>query len=155
MTARATKDRRHAGRGRYVSAKELAEMGFCEKRVLLAHVHGEHTTPTQQESVRRGLAAHQQYYEQGVAAVSSDRRCFIAMCVFGESAPQTQDLRAFRDEVLLSRWWGRLTVSLYYRIGPAACAILRRSSGLLRVTRALLGAVAMRCGHRLDPRSRG
>lgn len=130
-------------------------MGFCEKRILLAHLHGEQPTPSQQEDLRRGRAAHQQYHEQGVAAVSSDRRCFIATCVFGESAPQTQDLRAFRDAVLLPRWWGRLTVRLYYRIGPAACAILRRSPKLLRVTRALLGTVAMRCRRRLDPRSQG
>lgn len=145
MTARATNGRRYPDRGSYVSAKDLAEMGFCEKRVLLAQLHGEQTTPSQQEDVRRGLAAHQQYYEQGVAAVSSDRRCFIATCVFGESAPQTQDLRAFRDSVLLPHWWGRLAVGLYYRIAPAACAILRRSPRLLEVTCVLLGAVVTRC----------
>lgn len=155
MTVRATKGGRRAGRGHCVSAKELAEMGFCEKRVLLAHLHGEQTTPSQREDVRRGLAAHQKYYEQGLAAVSSDRRCFIATCVFGESAPQTLVLREFRDEVLLPRWWGRLTVSLYYRIGPAACAVLRRSLGLQKVTRVLLGAVATRCRRRITPRSRG
>lgn len=153
MTARATKGRRYQDRGHYVSAKDLAEMGFCEKRVLLAHLHGEQTTPSQQEDVRRGLAAHQQYHEQGVAAVSSDRRCFIATCVFGETAPQTQVLRVFRDEVLLPRWWGRLTVRLYYRLAPAVCAVLRRSPELLRVTRVLLGAVATWCRRGPLPRS--
>lgn len=130
-------------------------MGFCERRVLLAHLHGEQTTPTQQASVRRGLAAHQQYYEQGMEAVPSDRRCFIATCVFGESAPQTLVLRSLRDAVLLPRWWGRLAVSLYYRIAPAACAILRRSPGLLKVTRVLLGVVVTWCQRRPAPRSRG
>lgn len=130
-------------------------MGFCEKRVLLAYLHGERATPSQQEDVRRDLVAHQQYYEQGVAAASSDRRCFVATCVFGESAPQTQYLRALRDAALLPRWWGRLAVNLYYRIAPAACAILRWSPGLLKATRVLLGTVVAYCQRRLGPRSRG
>ena len=32
---------------RLVSAKELAEMGFCEKRVLLAHLYGQQLTAEQ------------------------------------------------------------------------------------------------------------
>ena len=36
--------RGHARGKAAVSATELAAMGFCEKRVLLAHLHGERLT---------------------------------------------------------------------------------------------------------------
>lgn len=144
MTVPARRKGRRVRRTRNVSATALAEMGFCEKRILLAHLHGELTTPLGRRRIRRGRAAHRQYYEQGLAAASSDRRCFIATCVFGESAPQTQVLREFRDAVLLRGCLGRLLVTVYYMGAPAACVALQRSDILLRVTRLLLEAIVAR-----------
>lgn len=37
-----------------VSATELAEMGFCEKRVQLAHLYGDQATPEQRQAMARG-----------------------------------------------------------------------------------------------------
>lgn len=128
-----------------VSAKKLAEMGFCEKRMLLAHVHGEAASPGQREAMKQGSTVHRQFYEQGGAAQKSDRRCFVATCLFGEMAPQTQSLRAFRDAVLLASPWGRVLVHAYYLVGPWMCAVFERCPLLRRPLRSLLTDVAGRC----------
>ena len=59
---------------RLVSAKELAEMGFCEKRVLLAHLYGQQLTAEQRRSVERGRLAHERYYREGLAAFLEKRK---------------------------------------------------------------------------------
>ena len=74
------------GLGDEVSATELAEMGFCEKRVQLAYMYGEQATPEQRKAMARGQGAHKRYLEEGLAA-TADRRCFVATFVFGPDAP--------------------------------------------------------------------
>lgn len=127
-----------------VSATDLAKMGYCEKKVLLAFLHGERTTPEQRRSMARGRVAHQQYFEQGVAA-TKDRRCFIASSVFGPDAAETQVLRAYRDAVLIPRRWGRWMVAVYYSISPVMCWILERSPALSAGMRGLLRGIVQAC----------
>lgn len=127
-----------------VSATDLAKMGYCEKRVLLAHLHGERTTREQRKSMSRGMAAHQRYFEDGMASVR-DRRCFVASCVFGPNAAETQVLRAYRDAVLIPRRWGRWMVAVYYRTSPAVCWLLDRSLVLSACVRGLLRIVVPAC----------
>ena len=107
---------------RAVSATQLAEMGYCEQRMLLAHRLGERTTLAQRQARARGNEAHLRYLAQGLAA--NDRRCFIASCVFGPDALETQQLRGYRDAVLLPRWWGRCLVAVYYQTAPSVCRLL-------------------------------
>jgi hypothetical protein len=109
---------------RAVSATQLAEMGYCEQRMLLAHRLGERTTLAQRQARARGNEAHLRYLAQGLAA--NDRRCFIASCVFGPDALETQQLRGYRDAVLLPRWWGRCLLAVYYRTAPCVCRLLER-----------------------------
>ena len=126
----------------FVSAKELAEMGFCEKRVLLAHLHGQRLTPVQRRSVDRGLRAHEQYRREGLAAVSTtatDRRCFVATELYGDAAWQTECLRRFRDEVLLGHHLGRSAVKIYYVISPGMCRLLAWLPWLRPAARGLVG----------------
>lgn len=131
-----------------VSATELAKMGFCEKRVQLAHLHGERATPKQRRAMARGQVAHQQYFEDGLAS-TSDRRCFVATGVFGPDARETQVLRAYRDEVLLRRNSGRWLVAAYYSVGPAVCWFLVRFPAVAHGVRFLLCTVAAWCGRRV------
>lgn len=58
--------RRYARRDE-VSATELAEMGFCEKRVQLAHLYGDQATPEQRKAMARGQVAHPRYLEEWTA----------------------------------------------------------------------------------------
>ncbi|MCW5633549.1 MAG: hypothetical protein KIT17_09445 [Rubrivivax sp.] len=144
--------RRRNQRERFVSAKDLAEMGFCEKRVLLAHLHGQRMTPEQQRSAERGRRAHERYYREGLSAVASgaDRRCFVATCLFGEEAWQTNVLRRDRDEVLLHRRIGRRAVAAYYWCAPRVCDVLARLPWLQRPVRALIEVLLIAVRRRLE-----
>lgn len=62
--------RRRCARRDEVSATELAEMGFCEKRVQLAYMYGEQATPEQRKAMARGQVAHRRYSEEGLAATA-------------------------------------------------------------------------------------
>lgn len=128
-------------------------MGFCEKRVLLAHRYGQRMTPEQQRSAAKGRRAHQQYYLEGLAAAAErgvDRRCFIATCLFGDEAWQTIVLRRYRDEVLMQRREGRLLVAAYYWVAPAMCRVLAWLPWIQPPARRLVGmlvsAVRRRAG---------
>jgi hypothetical protein len=124
-----------------VSAKELAEMGFCEKRIELSHRIGVRQTKEHEARIARGRREHQRYFEEGVAATRSAVNagdCFIATFVFGRTAWQTNVLRRYRDEVLLSAWWGRQLVRSYASMSPIACLALRRWPVLQRPVRACL-----------------
>jgi hypothetical protein len=138
---------------RLVSATELAEMGLCEMRVVLNHRHGKRTTPVQRDDMKRGIAAHTRYLEQGRAA-AGDRRCFVATCVFGADAEETQTLRMFRDVVLQPRWWGRVLIALYYRLAPSLCEVLDQSPSALVGVRWLLRRVVAGGRRALHARSR-
>lgn len=130
---------------RPVSAKELAEMGFCEKRVLLSHVHGQRLTPEQERGAKQGRLAHDRYHREGLAAASAagdDQRCFVATCLFGDDAWQVFALRCYRDDVLHRRQVGRWIVAVYYRVSPVACTVLTRLPWLQRPARVLVGALA-------------
>lgn len=123
-----------------VSATELAEMGYCEQRVLLTHLMGERTTAEQQQARQRGVRAHDIYYVQGKAA-ASDGRCFVASCVFGRDASETQILRVVRDQVLRRHGWGRALVCVYYAVAPAVCKVLVRSPAMTSIMRCVLRQV--------------
>jgi hypothetical protein len=132
-------------RERFVSAKDLAEMGFCEKRVLLAHRYGQRMTSEQQRRAARGQRAHQQYYFEGLAATAEtgvDRRCFVATCLFGGEAWQTIALRRYRDEVLQRTQLGRLLVAAYYEVSPRMCCVLAGLPWIQRPVRTLVGMLA-------------
>lgn len=128
---------------REVSATQLAEMGYCEQRMLLAHRLDERTTPAQKRARARGDEAHLRYFAQGAA--SKDRRCFIATRVFGPDAPETRQLRGFRDAVLLPRWWGRCLVAVYYRTAPCVCRLLERWPAGLPLARVVLRRILAVC----------
>lgn len=127
----------------WVSATQLAEMGFCEKKILLARHYGERSTSAQRKARARGLAAHERYLAEGRAA-ATDRRCFVATYVFGPDARETQVLRAYRDAVLLRRLWGRALVAAYYRIAPIVCRLMERSPVTVRGVRRML-CIAVAC----------
>lgn len=131
-------------------------MGFCEKRVLFAHLHGQRLTLEQLRSVKRGRRAHERYYRMGVAAASAagrDRRCFVATHLYGDAAWQTEALRRYRDEVLLRRRWGRWMVVAYYALAPGACWLLSRLRWLQPPARVLVGMVVSIVRRRAEGRT--
>jgi hypothetical protein len=130
-------------------ASDLAQMGRCERLVVLEAMHGTQRDDVQEMARLRGIAAHARFETVGRQALAvsggsvrrQGDRCFIATLAFGD-AWQTDVLRDFRDAVLRRRRWGRRLVVAYYRHGPRICCVLRRSPTLLRMTRCILGWAA-------------
>ncbi len=118
-----------------VSVTELAQLGKCERQVYYDHIYG-----AEHEKVRaaaeQGREAHLVFAER--LSGKTDRRCFVASCVFGADAWQTEALRDWRDECLLSAPGGRTLVRLYYALSPQLVPYLEKSAWLRRSTAKIL-----------------
>jgi hypothetical protein len=79
---------------------------------------------------------------------SSKSGCFIATAAYGSYLhPKVAELRAFRDDYLLTNAPGRLFVALYYRVSPPIADLIARHSLLRGVTRLLLAPVILAVEH--------
>lgn len=132
---------------RYVSATELAALGYCEIKSVLDRRHGEVVSSRQQERREEGRRSHA-HFDRVVsvehnkpAAPVSDPRCFIATVVYGAIDPRTDELRRFRDRTLLTRWWGRAAVQLYYATSPTIARALRSRPACTAHVRRMLDVV--------------
>ncbi|MRV70592.1 hypothetical protein GJ700_02515 [Duganella sp. FT92W] len=130
-----------------VTASDLAEMGFCEKRVLLQARYGKRTSLERRHAQQRGLEAHAAFHLDGVRTIAgvtasgSKPWCFIATAVYGGKAPETSVLRQFRDQVLRRTVVGRQIIVRYYQVSPVIADWLDRHPLAARVTRVVLRPV--------------
>ncbi|UJJ60595.1 CFI-box-CTERM domain-containing protein [Rhodanobacter denitrificans] len=136
----------------YLPATVLAGLGFCEVKILHEARFGKLTTAQQAEAAKAGVQEHERFHQE-VSALhnqpkpAQDRRCFIATAVWGGHDPRTQQLRDWRDRVLLTHAFGRGVVRAYYAISPWMVRLLERWPGLHgpaeraleRIRRALVG----------------
>lgn len=132
----------------YTSASELAQMGYCERKVAFDGRHGPQDTPEQADAKERGRQLHARFYEerQRIVRTSATKgRCFIATLALGDSI-ETRQLRAFRDLVLRRSAAGRWLVGGYYRFSPALCNWLAGKPWLLALARAVLRPLARAAG---------
>jgi hypothetical protein len=127
-----------------VSASELAQLGYCERVAHFDWRYGAKRTAEQVHAQERGNAAHDRFYQDGIAiARASEKkgRCFVATLALGECA-ETQELRAFRDLYLRRTAAGRWFIGVYYRSGPVVCDWLGGRSSVLRVVRVCIRLAA-------------
>jgi hypothetical protein len=128
-------------RQRRLSATDIAALGHCETKLVLERKHGEVVTPDQAQARERGRQEHLRFDQ--AASTHHNRRvpkpspspCWIASAVYGPDCWRTNQLRAFRDNTLLPRPWGRGVVAAYYRLSPPVARWLRKSpraAGLVR-----------------------
>ena len=115
-------------------------MGLCERLVVFEHRYGKRRLLEQQAAIKRGRREHERFYREGRIASASPGHCFIATMVFGEG-PETQTLRAFRDQVLRRGPTGRRLIATYYRVAPGICRMLERQPWAHPVLRAALQPV--------------
>jgi len=73
-----------------------------------------------------------------------DKRCFIASCVYGHEAPQTERLRQWRDDSLAHKFGGSLFINTYYRLSPSIARLLGKHEGLQAVVRSMLDCLLRR-----------
>ena len=112
-------------------------MGVCERLVVFEYRYGKRRLPEQQAAIKRGRREHERFYREGRIASTSPGRCFIATMVFGEG-PETQTLRAFRDQVLRRTPTGRRLIATYYRVASGICRMLERQPWMHSVLRIAL-----------------
>ena len=136
----------------FVSASELARLGYCERQVAFDATFGEQETDLQRQARDRGNRAHAEFFDKGerLARRSATRgKCFVATLVLGASA-ETQALRAFRDLYLRRFVLGRWLIGRYYRVSPLVCRWLARNPTVFVVVKspiriaAQLAALAVR-----------
>lgn len=125
-------------RDKVVSASELAQLGYCERKVDFDVAFGPATTTQQRLAQQRGIAAHADFYAEGVLEAGLETGgCFVATLVLGEGA-ETQALRTFRDQVLCRSRAGRWLIAFYYRASPPICRWLQERPVAVRLIRPLL-----------------
>jgi len=129
----------------FVSASDLAKMGYCERQVAFDATLGRQVTPAQRAAQRHGLREHAAFFteSQRIAAASAKKgKCFVATAVLGGDCQATRDLRAFRDLFLRRSTIGRRMVRVYYRLSPRLCDWVQARPAAKRVLAWLLVAVA-------------
>jgi len=68
--------------------------------------------------------------------------CFVATAAYGNPwHPDVVFLRAFRDQWLVHRAWGRCFVAFYWRVGPKMAGPVRRNPLLARPSKMLIGGI--------------
>jgi hypothetical protein len=153
-----------------LSITQVVSASYCEHKAMLDCRIGQKKTPTVAARAAAGEVAHAQFEREGRVLASRgpilpphsnqtpmpgattgaqtgrDRRCFIASTVYGQEAPETEVLRAWRDRVLMRTVLGRGFVRLYYVLSPRIAAFVGSRPGLLRRVRACLDALVRRVG---------
>ena len=154
--------RRDGGPSKTIWASELAQLGVCEHRLVLARRLGNRETLEASVLKRRGIGMHEYLHLQSLVVkpsvgTSSPRPslgpgCWIATAVFGEHAPETRALRRFRDTRLTKTAAGRATIAAYYRLSPGIAAYLYRHPFTRLLIRGPLRLVAIICASFLEKR---
>jgi hypothetical protein len=108
----------------YISASDLAQLGFCERFVVLSARHGRQDPPDVSAARQRGTRAHDAFYEESRAIAQGPRPggrrpCFLAQRVFQPGSRELAVLRQLRDEWLSRSVPGRWVVAAYDRISSA------------------------------------
>ena len=66
---------------------------------------------------------------------SSDSSCFVVTATMGDvNHPIVNDYRTFRDEHLLTNYFGKHFVNLYYKIGPYFAILIEKNTWLKKMT---------------------
>lgn len=87
---------------------------------------------------REHLKHHRDVIRFARTPYAQDPRCFIASAIYGPDAWETNVLRAWRDRVLMARWWGRGVIAFYYMVSPFVANLLASFPVLQNTARAML-----------------
>ncbi len=65
--------------------------------------------------------------------------CFIATAVYGSySSPEVIFLRCFRDEILLSTYFGKFFIKIYYSLSPSIAKLIVKSHIIKKIVKILI-----------------
>lgn len=120
----------------FLSATTIAQTSFCEKQMVLDKQYGKLETDIQRQRKERGDEEHLRHHLTAQKFGSPrDSRCFIASEIYGNTAPETEALRLFRDTRLMTSSVGKLLTSIYYDLSPSIVLLLKKHPTLKRITK--------------------
>src|SRR6202521_1036449 len=129
-------------RQRAIRASDLARLVVCEQKAAFEDRYGERQDARSARNIDEGNRQHAAFLRQAFlvnpALKSSEAKpwCFIASEIYeGFAAPETADLRAFRDHILRPYAVGRKFIRVYYRMSPIIAAWLSKSNARRAVMR--------------------
>lgn len=142
-----SKGQRQYTRQSHLPASVLARHARCEKLVVLERKHGQTVTEGGEAARQAGIAEHERFHRE--VSRNHNRRphtgsrkgpCFVASAVYGYDDVRTDELREFRDAVLLRSSWTAWTVQAYYAISPPVARWLSARPGKARFVAKVLDA---------------
>lgn len=119
-----------------VAVTQLVNMTKCENQTLLNTVYKPKLANDVKQRQKEGISDHKKFeklnnkYANDSQRVisemnkSSDRRCYVATAIFGNTSPETTVLRKWRDQTLSQYYAGRLFIQAYYKISPVLLRIM-------------------------------
>lgn len=119
-----------------VAVTQLVNMTKCENQTLLNTVYKPKLANDVKQRQKEGISDHKKFeklnnkYANNSQRVisemnkSSDRRCYVATAIFGNTSPETTILRKWRDQTLSQYYAGRLFIQAYYKISPVLLRIM-------------------------------
>ena len=128
MRRRSHKDR--------MAITDVVAIVYCERQAVLDRQLGRRRTAAAERMAIEGQQRHKSF--EGKGRQQQDRRCFVATAIYGADAPETQALRAWRDQRLMPSAAGRVLVAIYYRLSPLALALIAPLPGARTLIRRLL-----------------
>ena len=140
----------------FVSASELARMGYCERKVAFDAAFGEEVAPARRKAQLRGLQAHDAFYQESLRLArgsATKGRCFVATMVLGD-CEDTRALRAFRDLYMRRSVAGRWLIGAYYRGSPGICAWMNGKPNVLAAVRVVVRWIASAAGAAVEMKVR-
>lgn len=139
-----------------VTASDLAQCCICEQQFVFDQKYGKRRSKELAKNASAGIAVHKylnaeaQLAYRNVETSQTDKRCFIASALFGVDAPETWQLRDFRDKVLIKKLFGRYLIEFYYQISPPIAAILLRCPRLAAIAKTVFRIVLWLTGGKVN-----
>lgn len=124
---------RHRNR---ISISDVVAIVYCERQAVLDRQFGRRRTADVARMAAEGQERHKHFEQKGLR--EQDRRCFVASAIYGADAPETNALRAWRDQRLMPSAAGRALVAIYYCLSPLALTYIAPLPGARTLIRRLL-----------------
>lgn len=113
--------------------------------MVLDKQYGKQETDIQRQRKERGDEEHLRHHLMAKKfGTPRDPRCFIATELYGNTAPETQALRLFRDAQLLKSLPGRMFTRMYYEISPSIVVLMQKSPALKKTVKLLIDLIVRR-----------
>ncbi|MBN2606871.1 MAG: hypothetical protein JXR47_06005 [Thiotrichales bacterium] len=108
-------------------------------KLLEDKYNGVEVSEERKAALDKGTQMHEAFNETLVNG--QDKRCFIASHLYGIDDPRTNQLRAFRDRVLMPNRFGKWMVSAYYATSPFLVSLCRKNKLLDGLARSIVDRV--------------